>query len=125
VKTEIKKCVIVTGGRDYGKRLRVYEALDGIKPDLVIEGGATGADQLARDWADERGVHRATVPALWKKFDRAAGPMRNGVMVEILKALSGSGRECVVCAFPGGRGTASCVSIATDAGLYVKEVSND
>ncbi len=122
---KIKKCVIVTGGRDYQKRSRVYATLDAARPDLVIEGGATGADQLARDWADERGVHRATVPALWKKFDRAAGPMRNTVMVEILKAFSGSGRECVVYAFPGGRGTASCVSIATDAGLYVEEVPNE
>jgi len=121
---ELKKCVIVTGGRDYAKRARVYGILDAIGPDLVIEGGATGADQLAREWADERGVHRATVPALWKKFDRAAGPKRNAVMVEILKALSGSGRECIVCAFPGGRGTASCVSIATDAGFYVKEIAD-
>ena len=116
----MKKCVIVTGGREYGDRARVYTALDGIAPDLVIEGGATGADQLARQWADERGVHYATVPALWKKFDRAAGPRRNGVMVEILKALAASGRECIVCAFPGNRGTASCVTIATEAGLYVK-----
>lgn len=120
----MKKCVIVTGGRDYANRDRVYTVLDSIGPDLVIEGGATGADQLAREWADERGVHHAIVPALWKKFDRAAGPMRNGVMVEILKALEKAGRECIVCAFPGNRGTASCVSIATDAGLYVKQVSD-
>jgi hypothetical protein len=65
------------------------------------------------------------VPALWTKFDRAAGPKRNFVMVEILKALAGSGCECVVYAFPGGRGTASCVSIATDAGLHVKKVSDE
>lgn len=120
----MRKCIIVTGGRDYANRARVYTALDGFKPDLVIEGGATGADQLAREWADDRGVHYATVPALWKKLDRAAGPRRNGVMVEILKALQATGCECAVYAFPGGRGTASCMSIATDAGLHVKEVSD-
>jgi len=120
----MKRCAIVTGGRDYDNRARVDVTLDRFKPDLVIEGGATGADQLAREWAEDRGVHHAIVPALWKKLDRAAGPKRNTVMAEILKALETSGCECVVYAFPGNRGTASCVSIATEWRLPVIKVSD-
>jgi len=119
------KAVLVTGGRNYANMNHVRTTLDAVKPDFLIEGGCpTGADKHAQNWAEDRGVHHAVVPALWNKLGKSAGPARNSVMVLLLKALESSGMECIVLAFPGGRGTASCVTIATDNKLYVREMKD-
>ena len=120
-----KKCVLVTGGRDYGNMERVFQELDTLGPDLIIEGGALGADAHARKWAVERGVSYGIFPANWTKHDKAAGPLRNSTMVTVVKALGELGWKCTVLAFPGGRGTASCASIATDAMLLVKRITDE
>lgn len=80
---------------------------------MLIEGGADGADLLAEQWADANGIHYARVPALWHAHGRSAGPRRNEAML----LLSPDG----VIAFPGGRGTAHMVRIATEAGIKVWE----
>jgi hypothetical protein len=118
------KAVLVTGGRDYANRARVWVILDGIGPDLLIEGGATGADRLAREWAEDHGIHGVTVPARWNKLGKSAGPARNSVMVTICRALEKTGWDVIVVAFPGGHGTASLVSIATDNQLLVRNVED-
>jgi hypothetical protein len=119
------KCVLVTGGRDYRDSDCVFETLDELKPDLVIEGGAIGADELVRKWAEAHGIHYGIFPANWAKRGKAAGPMRNAIMVKIVKALESAGWECIVVAFPGGRGTASCVSIAVDANLHIRRILDE
>ncbi len=116
------KCVLVTGGRGYSDRKTVFDALDALKPNILMEGGAAGADALAREWATKNGAQSVMVPANWNRLGRAAGPVRNTMMVTILKAFEKAGWECSVVAFPGGAGTASCVSIATDNGFVVKKV---
>ena len=120
------KVVLVTGGRDFSNMNRVRTTLDGISPDFLIEGGCpTGADTHARNWADDHGVHHAIVPALWSSsLGKGAGPARNSVMVMMCKALEKMGAEVIVVAFPGGQGTASCVSIATDNDLFVCKVED-
>lgn len=51
---------IVCGGRDYADRARLNQVLDGVHKKCtihaIIEGGATGADRLAREWALEKGI---------------------------------------------------------------------
>jgi hypothetical protein len=119
------KAVLVTGGRNYANMNLVRTTLDAVNPDFLIEGGCpTGADKHARNWAEDRGVHHATVPALWNKLGKSAGPARNSVMVMMLKALEGAGMECTVFAFPGGSGTESCVTIATDNEFLVRCVED-
>ena len=118
----MKRCVLVTGGRDYDDRQRVNDTLDDLKVDFLIEGGASGADALARSWAEIRGVHFATVPALWSRFGKTAGPIRNAVMVTLIKALQSTGVECIVIAFPGGSGTSNCVSLAEEHELEIRRV---
>jgi len=108
--------ILVTGGRNYSDRGTVYAVLDrahakhGIA--LLIEGGATGADTLARDWATDRGVPVRTFPADWKTHGKAAGPIRNRQMLT-------DGKPDWVIAFPGGRGTANMVQQAREAGVRV------
>jgi hypothetical protein len=115
--------VIVCGGRHYGDWPAVRDELDrwaraGDSDSLVIQGGASGADALAKRWADFRGIPHIEVPALWLWHRRCAGPVRNEFMFKIGRAL---GVEMLV-AFPGGAGTADMVARAEKAGVSVRRV---
>lgn len=103
--------VLICGGRDFADAVLVDKTLTRIalRSDapfmLLIEGGATGADRLARQWAKGHGIHVATIEALWDFYGNAAGPRRNTIMLNELA-------PDVVVAFPGGRGTADMVKKA-------------
>ncbi len=45
------------------------------------EGGARGADRLARVWAQLGGIEVETHPAQWERDGKAAGPIRNRAML--------------------------------------------
>jgi hypothetical protein len=85
---------------------------------VIIQGGARGADEHARTWAKDRGIPVETYAADWKQYGRAAGPIRNGVMLA-------ESRPDGVVAFPGGSGTADCVRQAKALGLKVWEPFKD
>lgn len=109
--------LLVCGGRDFSDRGRVYRALDAVNAagrgvDVIVHGDARGADALARDWAGERKVAQAVFPADWSSHGRAAGPIRNQVMIDV-------GRPDAVLAFPGGRGTADMVARCRRHGVAV------
>ena len=111
-----KKVVIVTGGRDYDDFAMVADVLSAIQPDLVVQGGATGADKLASDWAKYSDKTECiTVNADWNKYGAYAGPKRN---IEMLEAYP----EAMVVAFPGGKGTANCVKEAVKRNHIVLQV---
>lgn len=96
------------------------------KNPVIVHGGATGADTEAalhgqRLFNLQTEVHRAD----WKKYGRAAGPIRNKQMVELGADL------CL--AFPdhpknqgghGSRGTWDCIDLAQQAGIPVLVVWN-
>lgn len=114
------KKVIVCGGRHYADRIRVYETLDRLKeqnPDgiFVIQGGATGADAFAADWAKLRGQPCAEVKALWDFYEKRAGHLRNGWMLFLEPAG--------VVAFPGNAGTRDMTSNAKRLGVPVWEIT--
>lgn len=114
--------VLVCGGREYGLEVeeerRVFEVLDAQHAEspieLVIQGGARGADTMGRLWAEARSIDCLTVPAKWEVHGRAAGPMRNTRMPNY--------RPQLVIAFPGGRGTANMIKQAKAAGVPVKVI---
>ena len=113
--------VIVCGGRNYSDKAFLYSFMDvglTIKGLHIIVGGAPGADSLAEQWARDRGVPFTTVKADWSKYGKAAGPLRNRRMLEML----GYGDR--VIAFPGGNGTANIVKIAKMAQIPVYEVGD-
>mgnify|MGYP001127612015 CR=1 FL=1 len=82
---------------------------------LIIQGGAKGADFLARIYANCVGFSHKEFPADWKKYGKAAGSIRNQQMLD-------EGRPDLVIAFPGGNGTADMVRRAKKAGVMVVEV---
>ena len=99
--------LLVCGGRrfnDYEALSRAIGALP-TKPTIIIEGGAKGADSLARGYAVAHNIHYAEVPALWDSYGPAAGHKRNEAML-LLKP-----EFCL--AMPGGAGTADMVRRAS------------
>lgn len=98
--------LLVCGGRDFSHRNAVFGALERVRRKrglaTVIHGGASGADELAGEWAEAEGIEVVRFPADWEREGRAAGPKRNARMIA-------EGRPDAVVAFPGGRGTADCV----------------
>lgn len=104
---------IVCGSRDWTDRdcIAAWMLLRDVTH--VIEGGARGADRIARDVARSNKITVQTYEADWKKHGRAAGPIRNRQMLEA--------KPDQVLAFPKGvsRGTRDMITAAQDAGVPV------
>ncbi len=82
---------------------------------IIIEGGAKGADELARSWARINSVPCYTYRADWDQYGKAAGSIRNQTMLD-------DGKPDRVLAFPGGTGTADMVRRAKKANLPITMV---
>lgn len=112
--------VLVCGGRGYDDADRVHAVLGKLHSeagiDVVIEGGARGADFWGHHWAEHNGVMTERYPADWENHGSFAGHMRNTRMLN-------EGRPDLVVAFPGGRGTADMVRKARKAGVKVVEIA--
>lgn len=127
---QMRRVVLVCGGRTFGEDNRAdalaasayLSDLHKAKPiSLVVEGGAPGADALARVWCDFARVSCCTMRADWARYGRSAGPRRNEKMLSYLLQDRDGGADVLVVAFPGGRGTADMVARAKRAGLTVEE----
>lgn len=127
---------LVCGGRDYGRvpfgtpyeqraaaqarankqAFILFETLDHLKRDrgikTVIEGAASGADELANRWAARHSLATRRFKANWKAFGRPAGPIRNAQMLT-------EGQPDFVVAFEGGDGTSDMIDKARAAGVEV------
>lgn len=114
--------VIVCGGRDFKDKDFVFKVLDEVHKEVgisvVIHGGATGADYIAHRWARSRKINEIEMPADWETHGRAAGPMRNSLMLA-------THTPDMVVAFEGGNGTKDMVTKAKKAGVEVREMRND
>ena len=83
-------------------------------PEMIIEGGAKGADTCAFWWAKKNGIKIKTMKADWEKHGKSAGSIRNQAML--------NERPDLVIAFPGGAGTADMVKKAKTRGVDVIEI---
>ncbi len=128
--------VLVCGGRNYRDRNQLFSALDAQHArhpiTLIIHGAAKGADTLATEWAQARGIRVHAYLASWKDishpdalvkrtrsgkpYDARAGHRRNLKMLE-------QGRPALVIAFRGGSGTADMVRRAHAARVRVVTVA--
>lgn len=111
--------ILVCGGRKFSNRAKLEHVLFSVHEKrgitLIIEGGANGADRMAREWANQNGIPCVTEFADWNRYGKAAGPIRNGMMI---KNHSPDG----VVAFAGGFGTADMIRQSKNAGIKVLEV---
>lgn len=109
------KDVIITGGRDYVDFETIKKILSLFDIGLLIQGGASGADKLAKYYAIDNNIPYETVLADWDKYDKAAGPIRNKEMLDRYP-------NAIVLAFPGGRGTENCIKQALELKRIVLRV---
>lgn len=60
----------------------VKEYIDSIgAPSMIISGGATGVDSLAVQYADKYEIPKLVFKPQWGKYGKAAGPIRNKLIV--------------------------------------------
>lgn len=88
--------------------------------DVIVHGGARGADTVAGELAAGMGFEVEVFTAEWGKFGRAAGPRRNAAMLK-------SGVDLVVAFHPDlrrSKGTADMVRQARKAGVRVVWVNS-
>lgn len=106
---------IVCGGRDYSDSNYLEQVLDLCVKwwdlQLIITGGAKGADSLAHQWALKRKLATEIHHADWSSYGKAAGMIRNKAML--------AQEPNVVIAFDGGSGTENMITIARKAGIPV------
>lgn len=114
--------VLVAGGRDFTDEEFVSTVLDRLHSQYnfskVVQGGAKGVDIFALCWARKRKIPFKTYPADWDEHGRAAGGIRNSLM------LNKEDPNLVVL-FPGGVGTADMRRKALDAGKSILEIPYD
>lgn len=127
--------VLITGSRNWRGRAAVWVPLDRLLKHygqiLVIHGDCpSGADLLAREWAEEyegEGAFQRRFPADWDGAGRGAGYVRNGEMVRFgadlalvfAKPCRKRTRWCPPGEHPS-HGTADCVKQARKSKISVK-----
>ena len=111
--------VLVCGGRHYKDKKRLFSELESLnpKPTLIIQGGATGADKIAKSWAKSKSIEVAEINPDWDKYGKRAGPIRNQDMINKHKP-----DLCI--AFKGGRGTADMIRRCEVNDIPVKDFSS-
>lgn len=121
--------ILVCGGREYKNKEKVFDILGTIVPAMdtdewvepkqnihIVEGGATGVDQFAGEWAKANKYLLHEVPADWAQYGKAAGPIRNNLMLKVYPID-------LVIAFKGGSGTKDMVAKALKKGIIVLKVA--
>jgi len=109
--------ILVTGSREWSNQAAIDYALAlafAGEDTVIVHGDCpTGADRLAKEWAERFGIQQEAHPADWETHGKAAGPKRNQEMVDL-------GAD-VCLAFPLGesRGTRDCMRRASEAGIPV------
>ncbi len=109
--------VLVCGGRDFNDIKLLWATLNEINITVLIQGGARGADEHAKHYAQDTVIPFEEYPADWNKHGRKAGYIRNKQMLD-------EGKPDLVVAFPGGKGTAMMVKLAKEAGVKTIEIGS-
>lgn len=104
--------VFVCGGRAYANSENVFARLDRLNPLAVGEGGATGADAWANQWA----LHHPKVEHGHYPIEPGEDPFARNI-----RAFKDF-KPNMILAFIGGNGTAHMKMIAANAGVWVTEV---
>lgn len=114
--------VLVCGGRNFDDwdlftKEMLRHVLDKYDTEniIIIQGGAKGADFMAKMWAKWIGVSSLEYNAVWSKYGNAAGYIRNKQMLE-------EGKPDFVIAFPGGKGTANMIQLSKEAKVEVIQI---
>ena len=115
--------VLITGSRhwnDEATMLARFRELDGTMEEVtIVHGNAAGADHMAGVLAMVLMFKVEVYPADWQHHGKAAGPLRNQVMVDAGAALG------LAFPWPESKGTWDCVRRAADAGIPVEIIKRE
>ena len=120
--------LLATGDRKWKNRRSVWKEIYKRRKKLlfVFHGGARGADALVEDCCKLLGIQPVRLDALWEKQGRAAGPIRNSMMLKLFLSVQIPGQSKMVVAFhknlEKSKGTKDMVRRAKKAKLRVKVV---
>jgi len=115
--------LLICGDRDWNDQALIGKVIDSLKirPSVIIEGGARGADKQAKFCAINRNIPFMEFKAQWNKYGKSAGPIRNQQMIE-------EGKPTDVIAFhddiDNSKGTKHMVSLSRKAGIPTVVVSH-
>ena len=88
--------------------IALFKASAGRPVAHLLHGGARGADRLIDHASRSLAWPVEVIPAEWGRYGRAAGPLRNGLMLRrALEEAIPAQASVLVVAFPGAAGTAS------------------
>lgn len=109
--------VLVTGPRAFTDRMALWNALEALKPDVIIHGEADGADTFAGHWAHNHRVAEFSKP-FGKLLGKGGGPLRNAYLIEqyipdLVVACRTTGPD---------RGTRDCMARAIERGIPVLQL---
>jgi hypothetical protein len=129
--------IIVTGSRKWVDHRVIWHVLSEREPELVVHGGAPGADRHAEQWAHAFEVDSYAIRARWRRdadahatpwrlpkarggpYDPASGHRRNARMLDAYP-------KALVLAFPlDGPGTAGCIALAIKRGMRIEIFARD
>lgn len=116
--------VIVCGGRSFQDKEFCFKKLDELIGSLenveIVSGNAKGADAFGEEYALKNSLKLSVFKANWKKYGKAAGPIRNREMYHY--ALEDN---AMIIAFWDGisKGTKNMIDIASKDGADVKVVT--
>lgn len=112
--------ILICGDRNYRDYWAIYDVISKLdKNSIIIHGAAKGTDTIAGMIATKLGLAVIPVKAEWKKYGKAAGPIRNRIMLEMKPDL--------VIAFhnniENSKGTKDCIEEAKKRGIEVTLIS--
>ena len=116
LKKKHKMKVIIAGTRTANDYRDVHDGMRiltrGETPEVILTGGAKGADELGKKYAETNNLHHIEVTAEWRTYGKKAGPIRNAQLVKqathLLAIWDGKSK-----------GTKSIIDQAKKAGLKV------
>ena len=127
INNELPNRVIIAGSRTFDDYDSLVYLVDSTLATLgvdsnsteIVSGTAKGADSLGEKYANDRGIKIKQFPALWKRYGKSAGMIRNR---EMLEYINQDGYNGVVLAFWDGksRGTYNTIQQGKKMGLLVE-----
>jgi hypothetical protein len=85
------RVLVITGGRKYNNARFLRNKIADWHPDMIVHGGATGADLLAHQYAREQGIPVACFwlsNNQWRTHGNYAGIRRNEQMIQFLRMIA-------------------------------------
>ena len=86
----------------------------------IIHGTASGADLLAGEVAKEMGLIVQEYPAHWARYGRAAGPIRNRLMLDQVPDLVLAFHDNINAS----KGTKDCLEEAQRRGILIRLITH-